>query len=922
MHKKSTRTKALLVGAMMAVSSLSFSSFATLTANAAITSASSINKTLATSIQSDDPDHPENETECTFMCAQYDDMYVAFSDTTGTGPETFLGTSDITSLQLHFKLSDDYDEDYVVSQFTYYFGVSADEDCPYKEYWWDTGADYYDNLREAGHAGSMENSIECHPCSREFYVTIYVPSEALAQFNDSQSEEWDNPHFQIQNCYTQLSTESRDSIGSADIILVDIIANGTTDTSEADEETQAKYVYDEGEPAPQNTGGLWYSSILYSTYSSGYNSITTSSDGTTFTAVNTLRVDYSDDPIAVTPGDGYSEEDYTDEDGNSLSEAQIRANGDPINSHKFQLADFGLDVGTNTTNNVTVKSMSVTFSVDDATDITRFMYGGGISVSPKSVADTEWAKIQAGLKEASAGVEGGYWYNDVGNEDWAAVLALEEEGYSWTLTDAYGNLTDVDGVFAIDVESGTNLTNRHMGTYFTVTWDVPEQVQPYVDLTGSISFQLWYMEDDGTVSNAAANIVSASLTYEETVTTTKDIQSATYSTSTKGSVGDSVSINYSDVGLEYEKTADVYAILFEVSTDADVARLLLGSGTSVVESFNSSYWYQADDYRNEGTAALLNYTDTDVDSRESSSTDTSSYAEYVGETGRGTYEYLWILPASVPFGTSTEQEGDHFDFGVWYANANETEASTYTITSATVYYVADDTDNGYKMALREGNLYVYPETMYVIEGTSSQPTFDSDGNVVYNDDGSIVVGDDAIVEVSVTGCTAKSSQSAVKVSVGSDGYITVTANDGSAGVTVTITVTTPGKQTTTFTVEVVSDTDPNATTTTETTTTETTTTTTITTTTTTSGTDDTTSSSDGSTTMTTEAEATIIGDVNLDGTVSLADSVQLNKFVGDLVELNGTAMKNADCNSDDGVGAADALSLLRFLVQLAGSLPE
>ncbi|MCD7959168.1 MAG: dockerin type I repeat-containing protein [Ruminococcus sp.] len=78
---------------------------------------------------------------------------------------------------------------------------------------------------------------------------------------------------------------------------------------------------------------------------------------------------------------------------------------------------------------------------------------------------------------------------------------------------------------------------------------------------------------------------------------------------------------------------------------------------------------------------------------------------------------------------------------------------------------------------------------------------------------------------------------------------------------------------------------------------------------------------DGETTTTTENGSSIVGDVNLDGTVSLADTVFLNKYISGVVSLNDQAYANADVNADGSVDSDDALTLLKFQVQLIDVLP-
>lgn len=65
----------------------------------------------------------------------------------------------------------------------------------------------------------------------------------------------------------------------------------------------------------------------------------------------------------------------------------------------------------------------------------------------------------------------------------------------------------------------------------------------------------------------------------------------------------------------------------------------------------------------------------------------------------------------------------------------------------------------------------------------------------------------------------------------------------------------------------------------------------------------------------------LIGDVNLDGSVSLVDVVYLNKGLAGSVQLNAQQKINAECVSDGAVGAADATALLKYCVESIDSLP-
>ena len=68
-------------------------------------------------------------------------------------------------------------------------------------------------------------------------------------------------------------------------------------------------------------------------------------------------------------------------------------------------------------------------------------------------------------------------------------------------------------------------------------------------------------------------------------------------------------------------------------------------------------------------------------------------------------------------------------------------------------------------------------------------------------------------------------------------------------------------------------------------------------------------------------EATLCGDVNQDGEVSLADAVILNKAVAGQVNLNEQAKANADCKKDNILSSDDSMTLLQFLVHLVNNIP-
>lgn len=68
-------------------------------------------------------------------------------------------------------------------------------------------------------------------------------------------------------------------------------------------------------------------------------------------------------------------------------------------------------------------------------------------------------------------------------------------------------------------------------------------------------------------------------------------------------------------------------------------------------------------------------------------------------------------------------------------------------------------------------------------------------------------------------------------------------------------------------------------------------------------------------------DATLVGDVNLDGVLDLTDAILLNKMVAGAVQMNEQQRANADVCTDPGVDTKDAVVLLRFLAHLTASIP-
>lgn len=862
------RVKALLVSAVMAASSIAVTSGGAFFVEAA-GSEVAIGKTLVTA--DPDPKNPKgdplNATECTFMCKAATDTWTKFTDTKGKSPEDLLGTATPKTLQFNLKA------DQMVTDFSYYFGCAADEA---HDYYWDTNT-----LTEDGEA------IQCHPYATEFSVVVEIPSYANLGADGK---------FQFQNCYTGLidETDQKTRTQDAEITLVSITVNGTTDTGEG---TPPGWINSDDDlpGGAENTGGLYYSSANGGAASY---SVEQSGDSCTVKTLNSLKIDGLD--IKLTTGDNCSEEYYASEefaaqnDGKILeSEEAIREAGLPLNSHKFTYADFNFLPGTTVSADAKVKSLSLTLKTADNTNVSRVMYGGGLNVEYMSLADTEYAKMQAGLKDNSLA---GYWYNDIGG---AALKACTDAGVDW------GN-----GKGEFEVGGGSDLAKQELGSYFTVTWDVPEQVVNCVTTktTDQISFQLWYAElVEGDFTDAT--IVDATLTYEESMTF-PCTGTASVKNAGSASVGKTVSIPYADFGMQYEKTADVYAVQFDVTTSDEANQVQVGAGTSVLEKLGmKDNWCQADDIfvgesGNASHPILLYWEKTTAGSRPKASDDTVAVAPYEPAKGTKTYTYMWIIPPAVAAGQSinsetgatksawnnvnAEEEGSHVDMGVWYANLGETVSDSFSIDNVTVYYAADDVNNSAKG-------HKFEDTLSVVDSIDVQ------------------IGETATLEINVPGCTILSKDKTIASAKLSDGQ-NATVSGKNVGTT-TLTITTPGGQTAEVTVNVLAEV------TTETTETTTSTTTTTTTTTTTAKTTTATSKTTTGSQTTAELKA-LYGDVNVDGRVDITDAVLLNKAAAGAVKLSAQATLNADCNADDELGNNDAIILLKFLVSLIKALPS
>ena len=69
----------------------------------------------------------------------------------------------------------------------------------------------------------------------------------------------------------------------------------------------------------------------------------------------------------------------------------------------------------------------------------------------------------------------------------------------------------------------------------------------------------------------------------------------------------------------------------------------------------------------------------------------------------------------------------------------------------------------------------------------------------------------------------------------------------------------------------------------------------------------------------TAVEGLKLGDANLDGDVTIADAVVLNKYLVGSATLSESAQKNADCDKDGNITSSDTLTILKYVI---GSIDE
>ncbi len=445
--------------------------------------------------------------------------------------------------------------------------------------------------------------------------------------------------------------------------IVSATANGSSSTTPTDPD-------DSGDSSTGENGGKTDGSTTTNN-KSGTWSFVDNGDGTgTMTATQARQIEGFDYLLTK----GY-DEDYYAEEGVTPGE------DDPINSHKFSYGEFGLGaVGSvKSESGITIESLEATITSE--VPVKRFMYGGGLNVANQSPADTESAKVAAGIKE-----DGGYWYNDMGTDKYEECVAAGAE-------------------FGVEVGRGYDVTSETMqlGEYFNVIWDVPADVKPYED-SGTISFQFWYGEEEAEeyTELETCNLIGAVLTYTEEKTFDYT-DTASVEVGETIAAGDmSAAVAYADMGLG--ENSSVKAVVFTLDAGADLDKLVYGIGTSVGEDWKM--WSDKD----AGDAWDYVVTDTEA----------------------GTVEVAWI----VPDGVDVNEMYGNVQFGYWYGGQGEEVLDEVTLESIDVYYYEEEPATTEPTTTTEE-----PTTTTTEEPTTTEPELEATLYGDVNVDGSVDILD-------------------------------------------------------------------------------------------------------------------------------------------------------------------------------------
>ncbi|MBE6875271.1 MAG: hypothetical protein E7496_00835 [Ruminococcus sp.] len=477
---------------------------------------------------------------------------------------------------------------------SYGFGIGI-ADSPYWMEW--DGSGWVDTSDGSEVPGTSVTAVDGE------IVIVIDTSKLDLKYKDAYNSKYDG-EFEFRNYYSDGNTITIKSI--------EVNSNKeatpavTPDTTEPTEDEHSLSIKD-GQTTTNRKSGTW--------------SFTDNGDGTgTMSATQARQIEFAT-PLTLTQG--YDEEYYAKLEVNPVEGT------DPLNSHKFNYSDFGLSsVGAK--GSVTIESLQAT--IQSTQSVKNFMYGGGLNVENGSAADTESAKAAKGVATTK---DAGYWYNDMGQDK---ITEYEEAGVEFGITPGYGYYLSSE--------------DNQLGEYFSVIWDVPEAVQPY-ETSGAISFQYWYGVEDAEeyTEIPAVDLVGGAVTYTETQTFkyTASKKTTLNKTIKAGDMSGEISF-MDDLGLN--ERDDVHAVVFTVSADTDLDKLVYGIGASVGDD-----WMQ---WAPEG--ADWNYV--------------------VTNTEAGDIEIAWMPPASIDL----NEEYGNIQFGFWYGGQGETELSEITLKSVEVFY--------------------------------------------------------------------------------------------------------------------------------------------------------------------------------------------------------------------------------------------
>lgn len=252
--------------------------------------------------------------------------------------------------------------------FSYGFGISIADSPYWMEYDGKSWVDTSDGTEVPG-TDVTANGGE---------VTIVIDTSKLdLKYKDEYNSEYDG-EFEFRNYYS----------GGNPVTIKSITANGTATPTPPTTEPDTP-----GKPTDEHPNAIKDGNTKNPT--SGSYTFKDNGNGTgTMTATQARQLEF-ETPFVLTKG--YDEETYAAE-GKTPVEGK-----DPINSHKFAYSDFGLsNIGAK--GSVTIESLMAT--IQSEKDVKNFMYGGGMNVENGSPADTESAKLKAGVaKDENAG----YW---------------------------------------------------------------------------------------------------------------------------------------------------------------------------------------------------------------------------------------------------------------------------------------------------------------------------------------------------------------------------------------------------------------------------------------------------------------------------------------------------------------------------------